>query len=56
LDAVASARSAAIEASSTRSRPKQFMQPVRGLATWLQTRWSTIRGAREQFAGQFAEP
>jgi hypothetical protein len=22
------------------------MQPVRGLVTWLQTRWATIRAAR----------
>src|SRR5712691_5527744 len=28
---------------------KQFMQPVRGLVTWLQTHWSTIRAAREKF-------
>jgi hypothetical protein len=28
------------------------MQPVRGLVTWLQTHWSTIRAAREQFDGQ----
>jgi HxlR-like helix-turn-helix protein len=26
---------------------KQFMQPVRGLVTWLQAHWSTIRAARE---------
>ena len=25
---------------------KQFMQPVRGLVTWLQTHWATIRAAR----------
>ena len=31
---------------------KQFMQPVRGLVTWLQTHWSTIRAAREKFDGQ----
>src|SRR5258706_11629945 len=31
---------------------KQFMQPVRGLVTWLQAHWSTIRGAREKFDGQ----
>ena len=31
---------------------KQFMQPVRGLVTWLQTHWSTIRSARERFDGQ----
>ena len=31
---------------------KQFMQPVRGLVTWLQTHWSTIRAAREQFDGR----
>jgi hypothetical protein len=29
---------------------KQFMQPVRGLVTWLQTHWSTIRAARVKFA------
>src|SRR5499425_2022955 len=28
---------------------KQFMQPVRGLVTWLQAHWSTIRAARETF-------
>src|SRR5216684_3054486 len=33
---------------------KQFMQPVRGLVTWLQTHWSTIRAARETFDGQSA--
>ena len=26
---------------------KQFMQPVRGLVTWLQTHWSAIRAARK---------
>src|SRR6476469_1548542 len=31
---------------------KQFMQPVRGLVTWLQAHWSTIRAAREQFDGE----
>ena len=31
---------------------KQFMQPVRGLVAWLQTHWSTIRAAREQFDRQ----
>ena len=31
---------------------KQFMQPVRGLVTWLQTHWSAIRSAREQFDGR----
>jgi DNA-binding HxlR family transcriptional regulator len=31
---------------------KQFMQPVRGLVTWLQAHWSTIRAARDQFDGQ----
>jgi DNA-binding HxlR family transcriptional regulator len=31
---------------------KQFMQPVRGIVTWLQTHWSTIRAARETFDGQ----
>jgi len=25
------------------------MEPVRGLVTWLQTHWSTIRAAREKF-------
>jgi len=30
----------------------QFMQPVRGLVTWLQTHWSAIRSAREQFDGR----
>ena len=34
---------------------KQFMQPVRGLVTWLQTHWSTIRAAREQFDRQSAK-
>ncbi len=33
---------------------KQFMQPVRGLVTWLQMHWSTIRAAREKFDGQSA--
>ena len=33
---------------------KQFMQPVRGLVSWLQTHWSTIRAARETFDGQSA--
>ena len=28
---------------------KRFMQPVRGLVTWLQTNWSSIRAARENF-------
>jgi len=28
------------------------MQPVRGLVTWLQTHWSTIKTARERFDGQ----
>lgn len=28
---------------------KKFMQPVRGLVTWLQTNWSSIRTAREAF-------
>jgi len=28
---------------------RQFMEPVRGLVTWLQTHWSTIRAARERF-------
>src|ERR1700722_13794694 len=28
---------------------RKFMQPVRGLVTWLQSNWSTIRGARERF-------
>src|SRR5258706_4313879 len=28
---------------------RQFMQPVRGLVTWLQTHWSAIRAAREKF-------
>jgi len=31
---------------------KQFMQPVRGLVTWLQTHWPTIRAARDKFDGQ----
>jgi DNA-binding HxlR family transcriptional regulator len=31
---------------------KQFMQPVRGLVTWLQTHWSSIRAAREKFDRQ----
>jgi DNA-binding HxlR family transcriptional regulator len=31
---------------------KQFMQPVRGLVTWLQTHWATIRAAREHFDRQ----
>ena len=31
---------------------EQFMQPVRGLVTWLQTHWSTIRAAREKFDGR----
>jgi len=31
---------------------KQFMQPVRGLVTWLQTHWSAIRAARDTFDGQ----
>jgi DNA-binding HxlR family transcriptional regulator len=31
---------------------KQFMQPVRGLVTWLQTHWATIRAARETFDGR----
>jgi DNA-binding HxlR family transcriptional regulator len=33
---------------------KQFMHPVRGLVTWLQTHWSTIRAAREKFDRQSA--
>jgi DNA-binding HxlR family transcriptional regulator len=28
---------------------KRFMQPVRGLVTWLQVNWSSIRAARETF-------
>lgn len=28
---------------------KRFMQPVRGLVTWLQTNWSSIKMARETF-------
>jgi len=28
---------------------KRFMQPVRGLVTWLQANWSSIRTARETF-------
>ena len=28
---------------------KRFMQPVRGLVTWLQANWATIRAARETF-------
>ena len=28
---------------------RRFMQPVRGLVTWLQSNWSTIRTARETF-------
>jgi DNA-binding HxlR family transcriptional regulator len=28
---------------------KRFMQPVRGLVTWLQVNWSSIRTARETF-------
>ena len=28
---------------------KRFMQPVRGLVTWLQENWSSIRTARETF-------
>jgi DNA-binding HxlR family transcriptional regulator len=31
---------------------EQFMQPVRGLVTWLQTHWPTIRAARDKFDGQ----
>ncbi len=31
---------------------KQFMQPVRGLVTWLQTHWPTIRAARDKVDGQ----
>lgn len=31
---------------------KQFMQPVRGLVTWLQTHWPAIRAARDKFDGQ----
>jgi DNA-binding HxlR family transcriptional regulator len=31
---------------------KQFMEPVRGLVTWLQTHWPAIRAARAQFDGQ----
>src|SRR5438445_12657458 len=33
---------------------KQFMQPVRGLVTWLQAHWSAIRAARERFRGRAA--
>jgi len=28
---------------------KRFMQPVRGLVTWLQANWPTIRTSREAF-------
>jgi DNA-binding HxlR family transcriptional regulator len=28
---------------------RRFMQPVRGLVTWLQANWSSIRTARETF-------
>jgi DNA-binding HxlR family transcriptional regulator len=28
---------------------KRFMQPVRGLVTWLQANWSAIRTARDAF-------
>jgi DNA-binding HxlR family transcriptional regulator len=28
---------------------RRFMQPVRGLVTWLQMNWSSIRTARETF-------
>jgi DNA-binding HxlR family transcriptional regulator len=28
---------------------KRFMQPVRGLVTWLQANWALIRAARETF-------
>jgi DNA-binding HxlR family transcriptional regulator len=28
---------------------KRFMQPVRGLVSWLQTNWASIRAAREAF-------
>ena len=28
---------------------RKFMQPVRGLVTWLQSNWPTIRAARERF-------
>jgi len=28
---------------------RRFMQPVRGLVTWLQANWSTIRTARDTF-------
>src|SRR5258708_6385409 len=28
---------------------KRFMQPVRGLVTWLQSNWPTIRAASETF-------
>jgi DNA-binding HxlR family transcriptional regulator len=28
---------------------KRFMQPVRGLVTWLQANWASIRAARETF-------
>ncbi len=31
---------------------KQFMQPVRGLVTWLQEHWSNISAAREKFDGE----
>ena len=28
---------------------RKFMQPVRGLVTWLQSNWPTIRAARKRF-------
>ena len=28
---------------------RRFMQPVRGLVTWLQANWASIRAARETF-------
>ena len=28
---------------------RRFMQPVRGLVTWLQTNWSSIKTSRENF-------
>src|ERR1700693_6348641 len=28
---------------------RNFMQPVRGLVTWLQSNWPTFRAARERF-------
>ena len=32
--------------------PASTMQPVRGLVSWLQTHWPTIRAARDKFDGQ----